>query len=113
MRYSIQVETKSAVSAMDEGVREVEQGTIEASKSGDALHHILEQIANVTSQVNQIAVAAEEQTATTTEINNNIQQITDVAQSTSISSHEEAATANQLARLAEELKQIVEQFKYT
>ena len=113
MIKSIQSETKSAVTAMDEGVRQVEQGTAEAAKSGDALRHILEQIASVTNQVNQIAVAAEEQTATTMEINNNIQQITEVAHITSTSSHEEAAAANQLARLAEDLKGMVEQFRYT
>ncbi len=112
MIKSIQAETKSAVTAMDEGVRQVEQGTSEAAKSGEALQHILEQIANVTNQVNQIAVAAEEQTATTMEINNNIQQITEVAHITSTSSHEEAATANELARLAENLKIMVGQFKY-
>jgi methyl-accepting chemotaxis protein len=113
MIKSIQVETKNAVSAMDEGVRQVEQGTVEASKSGEALRHILEQIANVTNQVNQIAVAAEEQTATTMEINNNIQQITEVAHITSTSSHEEASAANQLARLAEDLKGMVEQFRFS
>jgi len=36
-------------------------------------------------------VAAEEQNATTMEINHNIQQITDVANLTAASSHEEAA----------------------
>lgn len=112
MIKSIQSETKSAVSAMDEGVRQVEQGTSEAAKSGDALRHILEQIASVTSQVNQIAVAAEEQTATTMEINNNIQQISEVAHITSTSSHEEASAANQLSNLAEDLKGMVEQFRY-
>jgi methyl-accepting chemotaxis protein len=113
MIKAIQTETKSAVSAMDEGVQQVEQGTKEAAKSGEALRHILDQISSVTEQVNQIAVAAEEQTATTMEINNNIQQITEVAHITSSSSHEEALAANQLARLAEDLKSMVEQFKYT
>jgi methyl-accepting chemotaxis protein len=112
MIKTIQVETQSAVSAMNEGVKEVELGTSEAARSGDALRHILEQISCVTSQVNQIAVAAEEQTATTMEINHNIQQITDVANLTATSSHEEAAAANQLARLSEDLKGMVEQFKY-
>ncbi|MBJ6724626.1 methyl-accepting chemotaxis protein [Geomesophilobacter sediminis] len=112
MIKSIQAETRNAVSAMDEGVREVENGTMEASRSGEALQHILEQIANVTSQVNQIAVAAEEQTAVTVEINNNIQQITDVANLSSQSSHEEAAAAHQLAALSEDLKNMVEQFRY-
>ncbi|MBJ6724625.1 methyl-accepting chemotaxis protein [Geomesophilobacter sediminis] len=112
MIKSIQSETRNAVVAMEEGVREVERGTEEASRSGDALRHILEQIANVTSQINQIAVAAEEQTAVTVEINNNIQQITEVANLSSRSSHEEAAAASQLARLSDELKSMVEQFRY-
>jgi len=112
MIKTIQAETKSAVTSMNEGVSQVEQGTSEAAKSGDALRHILEQINSVTSQVNQIAVAAEEQTATTMEINHNVQQISEVAHMTSNSSHEEAAAANQLARLAEDLKSMVQQFKY-
>lgn len=112
MIKSIQVETRNAVAAMNEGVQDVEQGTIEASKSGRALEHILQQIVSVTSQVNQIAVAAEEQTAVTVEINNNIQQITEVANLTSRSSHEEASAAHQLAQLAEDLKSMVGEFKY-
>jgi methyl-accepting chemotaxis protein len=111
MIKTIQAETQRAVVTMDEGVKEVEQGTCEAAKSGEALRQILEKICSVTNQVNQIAVAAEEQTATTMEINHNIQQITDVARITATSSHEEAAAANQLARLAEDLKSMVGQFR--
>ena len=113
MIKNIQAETKSAVVAMDEGVNEVQQGMAEATKSGEALQNILDQIANVSSQINQIAVAAEEQTATTVEINNNIQQITEVAAMTSRSSHEEEAAANSLERLAQDLKSMVDQFRYS
>ena len=111
MIKSIQIETKSAVLAMDDGVRQVEQGTLEAAKSGQALHDILAQINNVTSQINQIAVAAEQQTATTHEININIQQISDVARITSTSSHEESSSAHQLASLADDLKGMVGLFR--
>ena len=52
-----------------------ESGTLEAAKSGEALREILEQINEVTMQVNQVATAAEEQTATTTEISKNIMKI--------------------------------------
>jgi len=47
--------------AMEEGMREVQQGTEEAAKSGSALQEILDQINAVSMQVNQIATAAEEQ----------------------------------------------------
>jgi methyl-accepting chemotaxis protein len=55
----IQKETREAVSAMEEGVAEVEDGKVEASRSGDALREIINQINGVTEQINQVATAAE------------------------------------------------------
>ena len=60
MIKAIQSETKGAVAAMEQGVQQVESGTIEAAKSGKALEDILEHINSVAMQVNQIATAAEE-----------------------------------------------------
>lgn len=111
MIKAIQSETKGAVEAMEQGVGEVESGTREAAKSGEALREILEQISAVTMQVNQIATAAEEQTATTGEITGNIQQITEVVHDTSRGAHESATAAGQLAGLAEDLRTLVGQFR--
>ncbi|MRR07101.1 MAG: methyl-accepting chemotaxis protein [Deltaproteobacteria bacterium] len=111
MIKAIQSETKSAVHVMEEGVREVENGTVEAAKSGKALQEILDQIHVVTMQVSQIATAAEQQTATTTEISSNMQQITDVIQDTAKGAEESASAANQLARMAEELQSLAGQFR--
>ncbi|MSM40610.1 MAG: HAMP domain-containing protein [Geobacter sp.] len=111
MIKAIQNETRSAVTAMEEGVREVENGTDEAAKSGHALQEILEQINAVTMQVNQVATAAEEQTATTGEISNNIHQITEVVHETAKGAQESASAAGQLASLAEDLQRLVRQFK--
>jgi len=111
MIKAIQNETRGAVAAMELGVRQVETGTIETSKSGDALREILEQISNVATQVNQIATAAEEQTATTGEISSNMQQITEVVQQTSLGAQESATAAAQLNGNAEELQRLVRQFK--
>jgi len=112
MIKAIQNETKGAVAAMEQGVSQVETGTIEAGKSGAALRDILEQINDVAMQVNQIATAAEEQTATTSEISNNMQQITEVVQDTASGAHESATAANQLNGNAEELQRLVRQFKF-
>lgn len=111
MIKTIQQETRQAVTAMHGGVREVEVGTAEAARSGEALGAILDQISSVSQQVSQIATAAEEQTATTTEISNNIQQITEVIQETAKGAQESAMAANQLAKLAEELQKLVNQFR--
>ncbi len=111
MIKAIQTETKGAVKAMEDGVHEVEKGSGEAAKSGIALQEILNGIANVTMQVNQIATAAEEQTATTTEITGNIQQISDVVQETARGAQESAIAASRLTELASELQSLVVQFK--
>jgi methyl-accepting chemotaxis protein len=111
MIKAIQNETKGAVIAMEQGVNQVEAGTIEAGKSGLALQDILQQISDVALQVNQIATAAEEQTATTSEISSNMQQITEAIQHTVTGAHESATAAAQLNGNAEELQRLVRQFK--
>ena len=111
MIKAIQKETKDAVAAMEQGVHQVEEGTIEAAKSGDALQDILQQVNDVAMQINQVATAAEEQTATTSEISSNMQQITEVVQQTSHGAHESATAAAQLSGNAEELQRLVRQFK--
>jgi methyl-accepting chemotaxis protein len=62
-------------------------------------------------QVNQIATAAEEQTATTSEISSNMHQITEVVQKTSQGAQESAKAAAQLGSNAEELQHLFRQFK--
>jgi methyl-accepting chemotaxis protein len=111
MIKAIQTETKEAVVAMEEGVIEVAKGSEKAADSGKALEQILEQINDVNAQIHQVATAAEEQTATTSEISNNMQQITEVVARTSRGAQESSAAANRLSALADDLRRIVSQFK--
>lgn len=111
MIKAIQQETKGAVTAMEQGVRQVETGTEEAQRSGQALQEILQQVNDVAMQINQVATAAEEQTATTSEISSNMQQITEVVMQTSHGAQESATAAAQLNSNAEELQRLVRQFK--
>jgi len=108
---AMQLETKSAVNSMEEGVREVETGAVETGKSGEALRDILKQINTVTTEINQIAVASEQQTATTDEIASNIQQISLVMHDTAKMIQENADAASQLSNLSKELQKIVGRFK--
>jgi methyl-accepting chemotaxis protein len=102
MIKAIQREIRSAVIAMEQGVKDVEECTSEACRSsGKALQGILEQVNSVAMQVNQIATAAEQQTATTSEISGNIQQMTEVVNETATGTRETAASAGQLAILAD------------
>ena len=111
MIKSIQLETRQAVRAMEEGVLEVELGTSGAAKSGQALEEILEQINLVTGQVNQIAIAAEEQTATTQEISANIQEISHTVQTGARSSQEISGASSQLSRLSVDMQEMVARFR--
>ena len=111
MIKAIQKETGEAVKAMEEGVHEVEKETESAQKSGQALEEIMERINEVTMQVNQIATAAEEQTATTAEISSNMIQITEVVHQTARGAEETATAAAQLAGQATQLQQLVGRFR--
>lgn len=111
MIKTIQQETKDAVNAMNEGVREVEQGTEQATHSGKALEGILDQINNLAMQVNQIATAAEEQTATTSEISGNMIKINDVGRSVAANAQASAYQASHLNSDAEALLSSLAKFK--
>jgi len=111
MIRSIQSETRSAVTVMEEGVHEVAQGTDEAAKSGVALQTIMELVNNVSMQISQVATAAEEQTATTNEISQNMLQITDVVQQTAQGAKQSEAAAAELSKLAADLEALVHRFK--
>lgn len=112
MIKAIQSETKTAVTAMDESVSEVEHGTELSVKSGQALEQILAQINEVTMQVNQVATAAEEQTATTKDITSNIQAIMSVIDQTVQGTSKAASSSSILSLEAEELQKLVGQFKF-
>jgi len=108
---SIQGKIGEAVASMEEGVTQVTRGTHDAARSGEALQEIVKHAFLITSQVNQVAVAATEQTNTTDEISCNISQITTVAQSTVDEVQNSVAAAEQLSGLAEDLHHQIQQFK--
>ena len=108
---AMQTETKNAVVSMEEGVVEVEKGTNEASKSEDALKDILSQVGTVTNEINQIAVAIEQQTATTNEIAGSIQQFSSLIHDMSKRVQDNANAASHLATLSKDLEKLVGQFQ--
>jgi methyl-accepting chemotaxis protein len=111
MIKSIQSETKSAVAVMEAGVREVEIGSEEAARSGAALQEILDQVERVTVQVNQIATAAEEQSATTGEITMNVQQLNQVLQQGSQSLRDSSEMAHGMKGASDGLNRVLDRFR--
>ena len=111
MIKSIQSETQSAVESMVEGVQEVQRGTAETSRSGEALEDILTKINELTMQISQVATAAEEQTATTHEITNNIQMITDVVNRNVENARSTTQATGALAKQVDDLHELVGKFR--
>lgn len=107
----IQQETGVAVTSMGAGVAAVEQGTGEAARSGQALEEILSQISELTLQINQIATAAEEQTATTSDISSNMQLIVSSVDQNVASAQETSQEATSLAEMSATLERLVGRFK--
>jgi len=110
MIKSIQSETKSAVGSMGEGVEQVNQGTAETCRSGEALSEILQMINELTMQLSQIATAAEEQTATTHEITQNIQMITAVVNGNVENARDTRMATTKLVEQVDELHGLVSHF---
>ncbi|NJD38551.1 MAG: bacteriohemerythrin [Geobacter sp.] len=111
MIKTIQAETQSAVGSMYEGVEQVKKGTAETTRSGEALEDILNKINELSMQISQIATAAEEQTATTSEITSNIQMITEVVNRNVDNARGTTEATTKLAHQVDELHQLVGRFK--
>jgi methyl-accepting chemotaxis protein len=111
MIRGVQHETKASVANMEGSVQEVQSGISDAERSRQALEEIIRQIGDISSQVNQIAVAAEEQTATTTEISNNIHRINEAIQQTVQGAEDSSRESGVLFEQATQLKQVVSRFR--
>ena len=107
---AMQAETKGAVASMEHGVKEAEQGVEETERSGTTLREILKQMNTLTAQVNQIAVASEQQTTTTDEITHNIQKISEIMSLASGNIQENGQASSEVAGLSIELNTLMGKF---
>jgi methyl-accepting chemotaxis protein len=89
----------------------VEIGTEKASRSKSFLLDVSRQIGTVDEQINQIAVAVEQENATTGETSQSIQQISQVISDISRKVADAAPAAAQVATVATALEKMVKQFK--
>ncbi len=108
---AIQHETRSAIVSMEKGVEATLKGAAEAGQLEVSLQQVLDQVNDVTMQINQIATAAEEQTAATSDINSNMGQVTQAVQQTASGADETARAAAQLDAQAKELQNLVSRFR--
>lgn len=111
MIKNIQKETGSAVSAMEAGTKEVNEGVQLANEAGVSLTQIVDAVQKVNDMIRQIATAAEEQSTAAEEISKSIEEIASVTKETSQGSNQTATASHELSRMATELQGAVGQFK--
>jgi methyl-accepting chemotaxis protein len=121
----IREETENAVQAMEAGIQEVVNGTELVNEAGNAFSEIVQSIKHVTSRVQEVSVSAEEMAAGAQQAVAAVENVASISQETAASAQEVAAAAQQqtasieevaasasiLAKLAEDLRIMVMNFK--
>ncbi|MCX6832326.1 MAG: methyl-accepting chemotaxis protein [candidate division Zixibacteria bacterium] len=111
MIKGIQNDTKGAVAGMEQGINEVQQGRDLADKAGESLTAIATYSQKVMDMIQQIATAAEEQSAASEQIARSVEGIARVTKENATGVEQSAAAAEQLNRQAEGLQKMVGRFK--
>ncbi len=111
MIRTIQEETRSAVTAMEDGTRQVEDGVESTSRAGEALKKIIQTSEQVGEMITHIATAATEQSSASEEINLNMNEIAKLLQESSKDAQQSERACQDLSTLALDLNQTVGGFK--
>jgi methyl-accepting chemotaxis protein len=107
----IQVETSEAVTVMEEGTREVEEGTKLADQAGAALREIEQIVKQTATLMTDITRAAADQVQSTTSVVNTMDTISNLTQETTVGVQDTVATINSLADLTKRLNEAINRFK--
>lgn len=107
----LQGRAKQAVSVMENGRKRAASSVDQAASAGGSISAISERIDTINDMNNQIASAAEEQTAVAEEINRNISNISHVSEETSTGAKNTAEACHELLELANHLRSAVGSFK--
>jgi methyl-accepting chemotaxis protein len=107
----LQTGTKDAVSVMEKSQTEAKVSVDQTAKAGQALESITRAVGVINDMSTHIASSAEEQSAVTNEMHENITTISSLAEQNALGANESLAASQQLARLAEQLQRMVAQFK--
>jgi methyl-accepting chemotaxis protein len=108
---AIQQSTRTNIEAVDSAVKSIMTATHLADSSGDALKEIVSLAAASSSVVTSIATAAEEQSATSEEINRSVEEINNVVGETSTGMIQASSAVQELSRMAQELRRVMEGLK--
>jgi len=115
-------EIEGLVAALQNGTQQVasimhtsrdltDSGVELARRAGASLGNITRTVSNIQAMNQQIAAAAEEQSAVAEEISRSVVNVRDVSEQTAAASEETAASSTELARLGGQLQMMVSRFR--
>ena len=110
MIKGIQEDTDNAVDAMKEGTRQVEEGSELALRAGESLSQIVQMSTEVQTMVEQIALAADEQSISVEQISSNVVSIATVTKQSAKGAEQMADSSEKLNKQTESLMALVGQF---
>jgi methyl-accepting chemotaxis protein len=110
MIKNIQDETRVAVTAMEAGTKQVEDGVTSTAQAGDSLKEIIHTSEQVGEMITHIATAATEQSSASEEINNNMEQIAKLVKESAVGAQQSAKACQDLSGLALDLQKMVGNF---
>ncbi|NNT94502.1 methyl-accepting chemotaxis protein [Stutzerimonas nitrititolerans] len=108
----LQSGARNAAEVMHRGRGQVDSSVLQAQQAGSSLTSITIAVASISDMNTQIASAAEQQSAVSDEISQNVVNINQVADRVTESASQTAQASSQLAHLAVGLQTLVGQFKY-
>lgn len=106
---NIQKLTAGAVTAMEEGTGEVEQGAFLALDAGTALQEILQSVGETYRQVQNISAAAEQISASSQEVVKAIDNVSAITQENTAATEELTAASNQVAEAMQNTAALTEE----
>ncbi|WP_312479548.1 methyl-accepting chemotaxis protein [Stutzerimonas nitrititolerans] len=108
----LQSGARNAAEVMHRGRGQVDSSVLQAQQAGSSLTSITIAVASISDMNTQIASAAEQQSAVSDEISQNVVNINQVADRVTEAAGQTAQASSQLAHLAAGLQSLVGQFKY-
>ncbi|CAH9059471.1 hypothetical protein PSECIP111951_03105 [Pseudoalteromonas holothuriae] len=111
MIESLQAGAEEAVRAMSKGKQQAESCVEKSDLANDALNSITQAVSQAHDVSEEISNAANEQQQVAQEISERLESIVSIAEQTAEGASQTSISSSEVAKLAEELRQSVEQFK--
>ena len=111
MIQQLQGGTRDVVQVMEQSQNRTRRSVEQADAAAEALQAITQAVSLITDMNNQIASAAEEQSAVAEDINRNVTNIGQVAQQVAAGADEASQASAGLTRLAEQQRRLINQFR--